>query len=245
MVPLSEERQDLHGAVAAERTAPPLSFYDADAEQVQLFALREECETDEERAEIDKPLKAYVESELEKVTPLTALFVCFKNNAAAGRADEERIQKDRARWLERYELLKRFVYENMVARGKELVTSAAARFRLQDNPAQVEVVDESKIEEKYMVASLSMPAADWKRLREAADNYVAILQTNTGETLPPIAMGAVTFTPDRNALKTALLNMVPCVDCRGAKCKKCGGATMVPVAVPGAKLKRTSHLRIE
>lgn len=246
-----DPRQDLHGAIPAERTAPPLSLFDADPEQVQLFALREECQTDEERAEIDKPLRAYVESELEKVTPLTALFVCFKNNAAVGRADEERIQKDRKRWQGRYDLLNKFVFEDMVKRGKELVTSAAARFRLQDNPVQLEIVDPKLIEEKYMLTTVTMPFLEWKRLTADHHDY-GRYRTKDGRTAPEaIVITKVETNVDGSALKAACLVSVRCPACKAKKelakpdCQSCGGSGLVPASVPGARLKRTSHLRIE
>lgn len=243
---LPDVREDLHGVVPYERQAPPLSLYDADPDQVQLFALREECQTDEERAEIDKPLKAYVESELEKVTPLTALFVCFKNNAAAGRADEERIQKDRARWQTRYDLLKSFVYDSMIQRGKELVTSAAARFRLQDNPVQLEVTDEKLVPLEYMRATVTLSWDEWQRMRLLCEQAL-----NLDMAIPPIAIEEIRPSVNAQALKAALLVKVKCPDCEGTRstiqpiCPACAGSGVVPATVPGARLKKGQHLRIE
>lgn len=245
---LPELREDFHGVIPYERTLPPLSLLEPEQQKAELIALREECETDEERAAIDQRIVEYIETDLEKVTGLAALFTYFKSSAAAERADEERIQKDRARWQGRFELLKGFVQQVMQRRKIPAVSNATARFRLQDNPVTVEIVDAKLVPLQFMRVNVTMSWDEWQRMLTLCEVYI---KTYPGKAISPIVIEQVTPSVNASILKAALLVKVQCPACAnkrpetGANCQTCHGSRLVPATVPGARLSQTQHLRIE
>jgi Siphovirus Gp157 len=252
---LSTPREDLHGAVAEEREAPELAIAEVDAQALELVTLRGECQTEKETAAIDVLLKGYVETDLEKITPVAALLKHCESKATEGRADEERKQKERGRWAKAIVVLKAIVQSVMQERKLSQLSNAQVRFRLQDNPVQVEITDEKKIENKFRRAVITMPWDEWMRLRSFSEIYLASAEARKAK-LEPIVIEQVIPSIDSNALKGALLVKVKCEDCDDGKtrlsphapaypCTTCKGSQLSPATVPGARLTQTQHLRVE
>lgn len=226
-----------------------LTLFDIEREKAELIALREECETDEERAAVDAAIREYVVRDVRKVSGIAALLRYFKSNAEAAKAEQERIAKIRGRWEARYGTLKAMVLAVMQHFDLPKLEGATDRFRRQKNPVALEITDTKLVEEKYLVATVTMPLADWKEL-------VRQLPAKLAGTLDHARLSS---SVDTVALKAACSVMVKCEDCNGsgsvvvvssgpdeiAVCPRCSGTTNVPATVPGARLVQGEHLRVE
>ena len=96
------------------------------------------------------------------------------------------------------------------------LSNAQVRFRLQDNPVQVEVTDAELLDEKFKRAVVTLPWREWERMRQASENYIVLLTkqgVERGAWSEPIAIEEVASSVNANLLKGALLMKVPCPKC--------------------------------
>src|SRR6185312_11754845 len=227
--PLPPLREDTHGVIPYAE--PKLSLFQIEQEMAELIAVREECESDEERGVVDAQIQEYVGREIRKVTGIAALLKHFKAQAAMAKAEEERAAKWRKRWEANYERLKNMVHGVMLALDLPEVEGATDRFRRQKNPVALEITDAAAVPEQYLKATVKMSFADWKALVLLAGCFGDGVEFKEIE-----KRFAVTSEVDSAALKAALLVRIPCKDCKGETCKRCGGETTIPASVSGARL---------
>lgn len=243
-------REDHHGVIPY--AGPKLSLFQIEQEMAELIAVREECESDEERGVVDAQIQEYVGREIRKVSGIAALLKHFKSQAAIAKAEEERAAKWRKRWEASYERLKNMVHGVMMALDLQKVEGATDRLRRQKNPVSLEITDTAAIPERYLKATIRMSFEEWKRVTDyLGQNHVLLLRT-----IHPV----VTSEVDTVALKAVLLEKIICADCKGSggpvdlteygggdkePCPTCGGIGTVSATVPGAKLTQSEHLRCE
>lgn len=246
-------REDHHGVIPY--AGPKLSLFQIEQEMAELIAVREECESDEERGVVDAQIQEYVGREIRKVSGIAALLKHFKSQAAIAKAEEERAAKWRKRWESSYERLKNMVHGVMMALDLPKVEGATDRFRRQKNPVSLEITDAKLIPEEYLKSKITMPFGHWKDLVKAADSRgsASFYALNSEQV-------TVTSEVDTAALKAALLVKIICADCKGSggpfdlteygggdkePCPTCEGIGTVSATVPGARLTQSEHLRCE
>lgn len=227
--------------------APRETLHQIETELRELCELRDDvnAELEPEAAKaIDDQIADFVGREIRKVTSIAALLRYFRSQVAAATAEEEHARRWRDRWDGRYKRLAGMVHGVMVAMDVQKLEGATDRFRRQNNPQALEVVDTAAIPDEYMKATIRLPFTVWKDI---------VLAVKAEE----LAQMVVTSDVDAVALKKALQSTVDCHYCEGfgqkasedgkrvENCQNCQGAGQVPKTVPGARLSRGEHLRVE
>lgn len=219
-----------------------LTLFQIEQEKVELIALREECETLEECAAVDKQIQEYIGLEIRKVTSIAALLKYFKSQGEVAKAEQQRALNHRIRWEGRYEHLKAMVLGVMQAMELVKVEGATDRLRRQKNPVGVEITDARAIPEKFLKVTVEMPYATWKQLLGSAAGYA-----------PAVTAYTVTSAVDMGALKAACLAAEHVT--HSYLNNRPQGVTDLEkyeverlerlIKIPGARLVRTEHLRCE
>ncbi len=212
----------------------------------ELIDLRESFDPETEGEAIaatDTQIQAFVGREIRKVTSIAAIMRWFASQAAAAQAEEDHAALWRKRWQGRYDRLKNMVHGIMIAMELPKLEGATDRFRRQNNPEAVEVFDVATLPDEYLKATIRMPLSTWKFL----------IETHRLEPNPEII--TVTSDVDTTKLKKALQARVECHYCLGVgerasdggvhACENCEGTGQVSATVPGARLSRGEHLRVE
>lgn len=192
----------------------------------------------------DAQIQEYVGREIRKVTAIAAILRWFKSQAAAAEAEEVHARKWAARWMGRYNRLATMVHGVMVASDLPKLEGATDRFRRQQNPEALEIVDLVALPDEYFKTTVRMPKVVWDAIALAVK-------------ADELAQMTITNDVDAPKVKAALQAMVDCGPCKGVGevasgdgkhvlvCEKCQGAGQVRWTVKGAKLSRGEHLRVE
>lgn len=252
---------DMGGAPTPEtqqraNPVPELSLYHIEAEKAALVAFRDECETDEERAAVDQQLQAYVEAEIRKVSNIAGLLRWLANMAEQAKAEQKRIAEIRASWERRRDHITNMVLGVMQALDLKKVECPTAKIRRQANPPAVHIYDTMAIEEKYLKVQVRMTASEWSELCAAAKLGMGIAKEGS----LPLEMDVkaeIDGVSLKEACKAAEKEMVPCphhfadghaediIEGAFGPCAICSGTKQIPRTVPGARLNRGEHLRLE
>lgn len=244
--------------MAKKNTAVAIIPEEAPAETLRAITLelRELCEFRDGLPETevdaikacDEQIAAFVGREIRKVTSIAALLRFFGSQRSAAAIEEEQAAKWRKKWDARYNRLASMVHANMVENNLDKLEGATSRFRRQLNPEALDPFDTTAIPDEYLKVRLTMPLSEFKLLIGAMseDGRVRLQSFRVGDN-----------EVDAVALKKALQSTVDCHDCAGfgqkasedgkrvESCEGCEGTGQVPKTVPGARLSRGEHLRVE
>jgi hypothetical protein len=230
-----------------------LSLYNIETELAQLIDAREQAEAESEPPEtlavIDQQIQAYFVAEVRKVDGIARYIHNCKAQAAAARAEGDRLYRWGARWESRLERVKAATIYAMGAVGLKKIESAENRLRLQKNPASVDVYDVKALPDEFLNATVRMSMSRWKQIVEAARDQP--------ELFPWLSDTVVNTDVDKRAVAAALKARVPCPHCDSVgksidieahivDCPQCEGEKTILVTVPGARwAPETEHLRCE
>lgn len=234
-------------AVVAEPEAPRETLHLIETELRELIEFRDGLPENEAEAikACDEQIQQYVGREIRKVTAIAAILRWFKSQAAAAAAEEEHAAKWRKRWEARYNRLATMVHSVMVMLDVPKLEGATDRFRRQQNPEATEVYDMAAVPDVYLKATVRLSMYTWK----------ALVKEHKLE--PDPAFITVTSEVDAVKLKAALQSSVDCSMCKGvgelaidqgkdtAACPGCAGLGQVRATIPGARLTRGEHMRVE
>ncbi len=228
--------------------APRETLHQIETELRELCELRDALDPATEADAItatDAQIQACVGREIRKVTGIAALLRYFRSQSEAAKAEEQHARKWRDRWEARYNRLATMVHGVMVAMDVQKLEGATDRFRRQNNPEATEIVDLNALPDEYLRATIKMPLSTWKFL----------VESHRLEPNPDIIK--VTSEVDAVKLKAALQSSVECAKCAGcgqmvtvdggdvSDCQNCEGTGQVRATIPGARLTRGEHLRVE
>ncbi len=226
--------------------APRETLHQIETELRELCDLRDSLDPSEAEAiqATDEQIEAFVGREIRKVTGIAALLRYFRSQTEAAKAEEAHARKWRDRWEARYNRLATMVHGVMVAMDVQKLEGATDRFRRQNNPEATEVYDAAALPDEYLKGTIKLPYADVKWLLAAARN--SSLDTSNL---------VITSDVDAVKLKAALQANVDCHYCQGIgeiptggevnPCQNCEGTGQVRATIPGARLTRGEHLRVE
>lgn len=218
--------------------------------QALMMELRELCELRDSLLETeveaiqatDAQIQVFVGREIRKVTSIAALLRFFRSQSTAAGVEEQHARKWRERWEARYNRLATMVHGVMVALDVPKLEGATDRFRRQQNPEALDPFDVAKIPDEYFKTTVRMPKPVWDAIALAVK-------------ADELAQMTVTNDVDAVKLKAALQATVDCKPCKGMgvigaggvvqDCAACGTSGQVPATVPGARLTRGEHLRVE
>jgi hypothetical protein len=219
--------------------------------------LAAEEENDQEAlAQIDKAIDEYFALEVRKVDKIAEAYRAY--GAAATQADLEADRLHaRAKQLHAVaDRIKDRAKAAMEAFEVKRLETPLNRFRIQGNGGlqPMEITDPAALSDSVKTAVVTMPADDWKFIREGI--VVGLAPSYR------MAMGrAVESIEVNNARLREQLNwMIPCPKCKGSgtqtvtteastsvgTCERCSGGAMVKNHMEGARLlERGTQLRIE
>ncbi len=168
----------------------------------------------------------------------------FRGQAEAAKAEEQHARKWRDLYDGRYNRLATMVHGVMVALGVDKLEGATDRFRRQNNPEALEVTDTLALPDEYLKTTVRLPKPVWDAIALAVKK-------------DELAQMTVTNDVDAVKLKAALQSTVECTKCLGLgveathdgkdvhPCDRCGATGQVRATIPGARLTRGEHLRVE
>ncbi len=128
---------------------------------VQLVHVREEAETEHDKAVADGAIEAYVKAEVRKVDGILAYLRSCQSHAAAALAEAERIHNIARMWTRREERLKEFVLTVMRMFEVKRLEGQFGDFIERANPPSVEITDISLVPDEFCTYSGTIPASIW------------------------------------------------------------------------------------
>lgn len=102
--------------------------------------------SDEDLKEIMKNLDNNL---IAKVSNIASLIDEISLNCKALKEHEIKTKDKRTNFENKISYLKNYIKENMISMGKDIIQSPVLTIKLQVNPPKVEIIDETKIPEKY------------------------------------------------------------------------------------------------
>ncbi len=224
---------------------PRETLHQIETELRELIDLRDSLDPvteAEAMAATDKQIEAFVGREIRKVTSIAAMLRYMRSQAEAAATEEAHAHNWRARWDARYRHLATMVHGVMVAMDVQKLEGATDRFRRQNNPEATEIVDVAALPVEYLKTTVRMPKPVWDAI---------VLAVKKEE----LAQMTVSNDVDAVKLKAALQANVDCHYCQGIgeiptggevnPCQNCEGTGQVRATIPGARLTRGEHLRVE
>ncbi len=227
--------------------APRETLYLIESELRELCEYRDSLDPATEAASIDacdKQIVAFIGREIRKVTSIAAMLRYFRGQAEAAKVEERHARKWHDIYDARYQRLATMVHSTMVAMDVQKLEGATDRFRRQNNPEALEVVDLVALPDEYLRTTIRLPKTVWDAIALAVK-------------ADELAQMSITSDVDAVKLKAALQSTVDCPKCMGmgvvasangkdvADCEPCGHTGQVRATIPGAKLTRGEHLRVE
>lgn len=136
-----------------------LTLLDIESGLIDLYDQLESCETDEERANVNAAIEAYMKAEVQKVDRIRAFILHEEARAKIAREESER-QLRRARIAEAHaEQVKEFCKRVLTEVGKKRVEGRSGVIKIQTNGGIValEIFDETALPMEYTPMVISYP----------------------------------------------------------------------------------------
>lgn len=113
-------------------------------------------------AAVDAELEDKLESIAKVIKNLTATAVAYEE-------EEKRLKAQKIATKNRIESIKQYVQENLESIGKDRVEAGIFKWSIQAGPGRVEIVDESKIPNKFFVTETRPLKTEIKKAIEAGE----------------------------------------------------------------------------
>ncbi len=126
-----------------------VSLWQIEDALVQLVHVREEAETEHDKAVADAAIEAYVKAEVRKVDGILAYLRSCQSHAAAALAEAERIHNIARMWTRREERLKEIVLSVMRQFEVKRLEGQFGDFIERANPPSVEITDISLVPDEF------------------------------------------------------------------------------------------------
>ena len=139
-----------------------LTLYEISDHLVALLDSQDMCETDEQRAECEREIAAYVEQQVRKVDNYARYLAHLEDQANFAKLEIGRLQKRKAEMEARADKLRDYAVDVMQRIGLQKLEGETATFRLKTNPPAVEITDEELVDAKYKTLTITVPADRWE-----------------------------------------------------------------------------------
>lgn len=235
-------------AVTVPEQLPPMSLHQIIPELLALLQAREEAEEEgalpDDLKVYDVEIQRFANAQIKEVNGGARSLRALKAFAQETKLEKERMAAKEKKWNARLERVEAaFLYAMQVNNVKvlETPTNKLSR-RVSGGKQALETPDVVAIPDQYLNVEVGMALTLWKRI---------------GRELSEVECRDVfktTITPDQNSIRAALVQSVPCPECKGdganvafdALCPRCEGRGHIPQSIPGCRLlPRTEHLRVE
>jgi hypothetical protein len=224
--------------------APSLTLFHIESELYDLIQFRESVETDpdmspqdqkESLEAINSQIERYLRAEIAKVDGIAALLREFEARQQIAKDEAKRILERSKMWGERHDRLESMVLDVMLQTGQKRLDGRDSTFRLQRNPASVDVRQPDLLPTQYKRVEVTMPLNVW----EALKNELLIAEDADLRTLGRQLHEAKCSDPE--AMRSVILEELKCKSCKGSgkvkteKCSACDG-TGATGNIPGVRL---------
>lgn len=154
-----------------------MNLYDLTQSQLQLLQMIEDG------IDVLDTLEANKEAIEDKLEGYAKIIKMMEGNISVIKAEEQRLQKKRSVYENGVERLEKAVYQSMIDTGNRKVEGKLFKFSIANNPASVEVLDDSLIPKGYFVQPA--PTLDKNAIKEELKlgHEVPGVQLKVGESL--------------------------------------------------------------